>query len=236
VADESTPTGDPRTLFAGLAAIVYDHRSFPEIYQAVCDSAVVLVPGCDHASIMLRARNSFITAAASDDVAKAVDELERRHGEGPCVDAIVDDTPQLDVDLQVDPTWPKLAASVLTDTPVRAVAGFRLRVDHDKVGALNLFSDTRNGLDTRSVDAAIMLSTFASVALLAAHRSEQASSLRNGLESNREIGKAIGLLMAFHKISEDAAFEMLRKASSEMNLKIAEVAKNVVDHERSRKR
>jgi transcriptional regulator with GAF, ATPase, and Fis domain len=225
---------DPNGVFAGLAQIVYDHHTFPEIYQAVCDTATMLVPGCDHASVMLRRGNGFVTAGASDDIARLVDQLEREHGEGPCVDAILDDTPQMDTDLRINPTWPALAAAVLDRTPVRAVAGFRLRVDHDKVGALNLFSDTPGGLDSSSVDSAIMLSAFVSVALLAAHRSEQASSLRAGLESNREIGKAIGLLMAFHKINEGAAFDMLRRTSSEMNLKIADVARQVVDHERSR--
>jgi hypothetical protein len=227
---------DPKAVFAGLAEIVYGRGSYQEIYQSVCVAATLLVPGCDHASIMLRRGRAFITAGSSDDVARMVDQLEREHGEGPCVDAILDDTPQLDTDLRIRPTWPALAESILTRTPVRAVAGFRLRIDEDKVGALNLFSDTAGGLDLRSMDAAIMVCAFASVALLAAHRSEQATSLRQGLESNREIGKAIGLLMAFHKISEEAAFQMLRSASSEMNLKIADVARQVVDHERSRPR
>ena len=77
---------------------------------------------------------------------------------------------------------------------------------------------------------AIMLTAFASVTLAALERGEEATTLRRGLESNREIGKAVGLMMAFHKVSDDDAFEMLRKASQDMNLKLIEVARQVVAH------
>ena len=75
-----------------------------------------------------------------------------------------------------------------------------------------------------------MLVAFAAVALTALHRGQEASTLRRGLESNREIGKAVGLLMALHEIDDTRAFEMLAKVSQEMNVKVAEVAAQVVRH------
>ncbi len=75
-----------------------------------------------------------------------------------------------------------------------------------------------------------MLASFVTVALLAAHERKAAGTLRAGLASNREIGKAVGLMMAFHKITDDEAFAMLRKASQDMNIKLAEVARQVVAH------
>ena len=45
-----------------------------------------------------------------------------------------------------------------------------------------------------------------------------------------EIGKAVGLMMAFHKITDEAAFDMLKAASQDMNLKLVEVARQVVEH------
>ena len=112
------------------------------------------------------------------------------------------------------------------------MAGFRLRRDGEKVGALNVFSDTAGALTQHSLDQAIVLTAFASIAMSAVERGEEATTLRRGLESNREIGKAIGLLMAMHDISDDQAFEMLSKVSQEMNIKLAEVASQVVAHHR----
>ncbi|MSX05542.1 MAG: ANTAR domain-containing protein, partial [Actinobacteria bacterium] len=50
----------------------------------------------------------------------------------------------------------------------------------------------------------------------------------DGLESNREIGKAIGLIMALHKVSDEEAFALLRKSSQDLNVKIADLASTVV--------
>ena len=120
----------------------------------------------------------------------------------------------------------------MAETEVRGMAGFRLRQEGQRVGALNVFSDTPGALTDHSLEQAIMLTAFASVTLAALERGEEATTLRRGLESNREIGKAVGLLMAMHNIDDDRAFEMLAKVSQEMNVKVAEVAAQVVAHHR----
>jgi hypothetical protein len=119
---------------------------------------------------------------------------------------------------------------VLAETPVRGVAGFRLLVGATKGGALNFFSDTPGALDAQSATEAAVVTSFISVALAAAHEHEQAQTLRAGLESNREIGKAIGLLMAGHKVGSEQAFAQLKKASQDLNLKITRVASEIVSY------
>ena len=57
---------------------------------------------------------------------------------------------------------------------------------------------------------------------------EQLSHLRIALESNRRIGMAIGVLMALRKLDEQAAFELLRTASSRRNVKLRVVAEEVI--------
>ena len=224
-ADEATAG-----VFRSLAEIVYASDDFEAVYTAIVNAAPRLVNGCDHASLMLRGNDRFLTAAASDDIAHTIDTYERELNEGPCLDAIVDASVYHDADLNDGSPWPRLAERVLSTTPVRGMAGFRLLVGDHKSGALNLFSDTPGALDDTSVDQGIVLASFVTVALLAAHERKAAQTLRSGLASNREIGKAVGLMMAFHKISDEDAFAMLRKASQDMNIKLAEVARQVVDH------
>ncbi|MEO7352342.1 MAG: GAF and ANTAR domain-containing protein, partial [Marmoricola sp.] len=165
-----------------------------------------------------------------------IDELERALDQGPCLDAIDESEPDQHMcpDLSTGSKWPELGAMILERTPVRGMAGFRIRQDGQKVGALNVFSDTAGALTDSSLDQAIMLTAFASVALAALDRGEEASTLRRGLESNREIGKAIGLMMAMHDIDDDRAFQMLSQVSQEMNIKLAQVASRVIDHHRKR--
>lgn len=221
-------------VFRSLADIVYVSDDFAGIYEAIVRSAPHLVEGCDHASLMLRRDDRFFTVASSDEVAARVDAYEREIGEGPCLDAIVQESVFHDADLTDGSPWPHLAERVLAETPVRSMAAFRIRTGDAMSGALNLFSDTPGGLTDRAVDQGIMLASFITVALVASHERRSARTLRAGLESNREIGKALGLMMAFHKVGDAEAFAMLRSASQDMNMKLSEVARQVVEHHNQR--
>jgi hypothetical protein len=215
--------------FRQLSEIVYDTDDFSNVYDAIVSATPDLVEGCDHASLMLRWDGQFVTAASSDEVAATVDRFERELGEGPCLDAISEDSVYLDSDLSDGSPWPRLHTRVLAETPVRGMAGFRLRAGEGRTGALNLFSDTAGGLTDRTIEQGIVLAAFATAALVASSERRSASTLRAGLASNREIGKAVGLLMAYHGISDEEAFAMLRRSSQHLNVKLAEVAQRVVD-------
>jgi len=223
------------TAFQSLADVVYAGDDFNAIYEAICAAATRLVTGCDHASLMLMRHGSPLTAASSDEIAARIDRFERQIGDGPCLDAIEDDAAYVDSDLTDGSPWPELTRRVLAETPVRGMAGFRLINADGKTGALNLFSDTPGALTAQSVDQAALIVSFASVALLAAAEKRDAVTLRAGLVSNREIGKAVGLLMAFHQVDDEAAFAILRQTSQDMNLKLVEVAREIVSHQNSRR-
>lgn len=220
--------GEASAVFDALAAVVYGRSDVPAVLQAIAAAAVPLIPGCDHATIAMMIKGEFTTVAASDEIGRRVDGFEREVGDGPCVDAIVEDAFQVDADITVNCQWPRLAELVIAHTPVRGMIGYRLLIDGRKSGALNIFSDTAGALTTESADAGAVLAAFASVAVTAAVNHERAEQLQRGLESNREIGKAIGLLMAAHQIDSDAAFELLRTTSSRMNIKLADIAARVV--------
>jgi len=231
-AQESPPGGeraDPATVFAALAEIIYQGSEANEMYAAICVAATLIVRGCDHASLLVRQDDRYITVGASDRLAKQIDDLERRAGDGPCVDAIEEETPQIETDLTTPNQWPELAAVLLKETPVRGAMGFRLLVDRRKGAALNLFSDTPNLFDAESAGRAAVLASFASVAINAIAKGEDAASLRRGLLSNREIGKAVGILMTLNGISEDESFEVLHRHSQDLNIKLADVARQVIE-------
>lgn len=222
------PSTDPATVFAALADIVYRGSSAEEVYTAICNAATMVVPHCDHASLMLLRHGKAVTVAASDDVARVVDDIERATGQGPCLDALTTEAVQLEPDFSSPTQWPAMARGVLNRTPVRGAMGFRLKVDEQKVGALNLFTDTAGAFDADTADKAVILTAFTSVTVGAMVNGQEASTLRDGLESNREIGKAIGLIMALHKVSDEEAFALLRKSSQDLNVKIADLASTVV--------
>lgn len=223
---------DPATVFTAMARVLYDEAEYGYVYQTLTRMAVQIIPGCDHACIStLQQGEEMACAAASDEIARTVDGLEREAGQGPCIDAMLGGSFQRDADIAHHSTWPALAELVLARTPVRGMVGYRLFIDGRSAGALNLFSDTPGALTSESADMGAMVAAFASVALVAAAHNERAETLRSGLHSNREIGKAIGLLMATHDIDDAAAFDVLRRASNQLNIKLADVAKRLIaDH------
>ncbi len=107
--------------------------------------------------------------------------------------------------------------------------GFRILVDKRKGAALNLFSDTPNLFDAESAGRAAVLASFASVAINAIAKGEDAASLRRGLISNREIGKAVGMLMLLNELTEQEAFDLLRRHSQGLNIKLADVARHIIE-------
>jgi len=223
-------------VFTTLAELVREGSTTEEIYAAICVAATLTVPGCDHASLMISRDGTRKTAAASDAIARAIDKLELALGSGPCVEAIESSRAQIESDLAAGDRWPALTERVIADTPVRGAISVRLPVDRANVGALNLFSDLPSVFDSTSIQHAVVLGAFATVATTAAAYSEDAATLRRGLTSNRAIGKAMGILMARNDISDDAAFDMLRRTSQASNVKLTEVAADIIlknDHRRS---
>ena len=220
---------DAARVFTALADVVRQSQTSKEVYAAICVAATVVVPDCDHASLMIRRNDAFSTVGVSDPVAHKIDSLERLLRSGPCIDAIEKQTAQIESDLTVGNRWPTLAARVVAETPVRGAISVQLPIDRSKVGALNLFSDRPNAFDHESLQRAGLLAAFATVATNAARHGEDAASLRRGLASNRVIGTAVGMLMVVNDVSADEAFAILRRTSQHTNVKITEVAADVID-------
>jgi transcriptional regulator with GAF, ATPase, and Fis domain len=221
-------TVDLPVVFTSLADIARGAATPKEMYAAICVAATLTIPGCDHASLMIRHNGAFSTAAVSDAIAREIDKMELALGSGPCLDAIEERTTQIETNLTSDSRWPDLTSRVLADTPVRGALSVQLPVDRARTGALNLFSDTPDAFDERSIEQALVLGAFATVATTAVAQVEDASSLRRGLATSREIGKAIGMLMVLNDVSDDDAFDVLRRTSQVTNVKLADIAADVV--------
>jgi hypothetical protein len=224
----SRSPADTASVFTSLAGIVAQGSTSKEMYAAVCVAATLTIPGCDHASLMISHDGACHTAAVSDPVAHQIDKFELALGCGPCLDAIEEQTAQMATDLTNGGRWPALAARVVAETPVRGAMSIQLTADRSKVGALNLFSDTANAFDTTSFERAAVFAAFATVAINAAAHGEDAAALRRGLARNREIGKAVGMLMLLNDISDDEAFSILRRTSQDSNVKVADIAADLV--------
>lgn len=218
----------PGEQFDALAKRLRDGRSVDDVQRIVVESALTLVEGCDHAAIGVIAGERFRGVAATDDVARLIDVLQDETDEGPCLEASTDNVAQLDNDITKASKWPRLAAALVHRTPVRSVLAVPLIDEGRRSGALNIFGDRPDVFTDDSVTTAAILAGFASVSLAAADSSARATELEAGLLTSREIGAAVGILMATHHINQDEAFQMLSQASQRLNRKLRDIAGGIV--------
>ena len=91
-----------------------------------------------------------------------------------------------------------------------------------------MYSTRVNAFDTEQRDLALLLAAVASVAADATRTHAQ---LRAGLQSRQVIGEAIGILRAQSNLTSEQAFASLVQASQRMNLKLRDIAMQIVRRE-----
>ena len=74
---------------------------------------------------------------------------------------------------------------------------------------------------------ASLLAPFAALAAEAHLRAHDVGNLTAALATSRQIGTAVGIVMARHRVSSDEAFALLRKASMDLNRKVHDIASEV---------
>src|SRR5436190_14593103 len=218
----------PQEQFAVLAQRLRDGKTTDEVQQIVVESAVELIDGCDRAAIGILDGSRFRSAAATDDVMRLIDELQNEVGEGPCLEASTDNIAQIDNDITQHSRWPRLAPIVVARTPVRAMLAVPLVDEGTRDGALNVFADRPDVFDDESLETAAIMAAFASVALAGARHSRRGVQLEECMATNREIGVAVGILMATHNIRQEQAFDLPSKASQRLNRKLRDIATGIV--------
>lgn len=218
-------------VFADLARQLQTEKSPDQTQERVTRSAVETVDGCDHASItMVRRRGGGVeTRAATDEVPVRVDAIQYETGQGPCLEAIAEHRSCLISDLATDERWPAFCHRAAAETGVRAMLSFRLFVADDTIGALNLFSRKVAAFDESARLIGTVLAAHAAIAVTAARDREHAEHVDEALLNSREIGMAMGLLMARGPATQQQAFDLLRLTSQRLNIKLRTVAATVID-------
>lgn len=188
-------------------------------------AAVQLIPGSEQGSIStVVGRRHLESQVPSGELARTLDELQQRTGQGPCLDAVYQKETVLVPDLAAETRWPQF-----TELACLAGAGsllaFQLYVDGDDLGALNLYAGSAGAFDEESEHIGLV---FASHAALAYEATQTQAGLRRSVATRQFIGQAQGILMERHKVTADQAFGMLVQVSQRSNTKLREVAEQLI--------
>lgn len=227
-----TPEDLART-FADLARQLQAAAGVQDTLQRIVDLAVEIVEPCEHAGVSMVHGRRVETAASSSEVPRHVDAIQYETDQGPCLDAIRDEEVFRADDLSTDERWDAFATRAVEETGVRSMMSFRLFVQEDTMGALNLYASEPRAFPEQAEPLGTVLAAHAAIAIGAAKEHERVDQLNEAQLSNRQIGQAVGILMATHGIDSDRAFDLLASASSRLNIKLREVASRVVESQES---
>src|SRR4051812_26198577 len=200
-----------------------------QILRRLLRVAAAVVPGSEHAGItLITGKTRPRTGTASDDLPAQVDRIQHETGEGPCLQAAVTSDVVLVNDLLAASDWPTFTRRAVTEIGVRSMLCYRLFLTEGNHRALNFYALQPNALHPSSVGIGAIFAAYTSMVQLAALHHDKAVHLSRALESNREIGVAMGILMANKHLTQDEAFTELRGASQDLHRKLREIAADVI--------
>lgn len=208
-------------------------ESLADNLQEVAAAGCSLVERCSAASITILedGRRRGATVAATNDIARALDQAQYDEDEGPCLYAArTGEAVRIEGDRLAD-AWPKFGRAAL-EHDVVAVLAVPLRAAGDgSVGGLNLYGreDDFDEPDQRLAEAfAAQASAVVSNALAYWGAFEQTRTITLAMESRAVIEQAKGILMSTQRCSPDEAFDLLRRASQRENRKLRDLATEIV--------
>ncbi|MPY34687.1 GAF and ANTAR domain-containing protein [Streptomyces adustus] len=215
---------------ASLARDLLARDSVDATLARITAAATELVDGCDAAGILVLRGREVETLAPTHQLVIDSDRLQGRAGQGPCFDAA--SSSQGDRVFRIaDLTgehqrWPAYAPKA-RQLGIGSVMGFLLFTDDEDLGALNLYSRKPGAFTEASELAGWLLASHATVAFSSARTHAQ---MEQAVATRHLIGEAMGILMGSRHLTEEQAFDMLRRYSQRSNTKLREVARLICEH------
>ncbi len=239
VAVHATPDLGPLAAeFVGLGADLFTvppEAGVVGVLERVVRRAAAIVPSAAMVSVTLRESDgTFHTPTETDPLATRADGIQYDTGEGPCVEATSSSSTGFtsSTDLAHDERYPHFGPRVV-DLGFTAVCstGMFPGGDPPRLGALNYYFRGSEGLADVDQDAMLILASYAAVALRAARGLEaeklRTAQLTEALQSRDVIGQAKGILMERRGAGPDEAFDILRRASQDLNIKLRDIAQTI---------
>ena len=212
---------------AASARVINSPQTLEETLDAIVRATLVSVPGFDHVGISIMHRDGTIeTKAATDQVVWELDDLQYRIDEGPCVTAMREGLVVSVPNIRHEQRWSQYVPEAVMRTGLQAQLAVQLYVNDKTLGGLNMYSTRSASIDPGAIQAAELFATHAALALARARRE---SDLNDAIATRQEIGMAIGLTMARYDLDSERAFQYLVRASSTSQIKIRDIARQIIE-------
>jgi GAF domain-containing protein len=218
-------------LHQDLARVVVVGRALGDVLGEITSVARKATSGADAASITLIRGEKAYTAAFDGQMALDADEMQYERGYGPCLDAGLAGQVMPIEDMDTEQRWPDYTRAVATHG-IGSSLSVPLPFQSTSIGALNCYARRPHAFSEDDCKLAEEVASWIALAVghadSAARTSEQVANLHIAMKSRAVIDQAKGILMERFKITEDMAFTLLSRASQTSNIKLRDIAEELV--------
>jgi GAF domain-containing protein len=186
----------------------------------------------DGAGLMLVDPDQLLrNVADSDKRVGDLEELQIRHGEGPCIDAFDDKELVHAADLAAEDRWPDFSPAAV-ERGLRAVLASPIPYNQMAIGVVTVFSSEVHPWSPEGELALVAFTDLAALTIANTMQSEQrgelAIQLQRALDARVVIEQAKGALVASGGVTPGEAFEQMRRRARAERRRVVEIAAEVM--------
>jgi putative methionine-R-sulfoxide reductase with GAF domain len=184
-----------------------------------------------HCGITVVRHRKPAVAAASDQRARSLDELQNAFDDGPCLTALRQHETVLVRDVRLDRRWPDYTGDA-RDQGIGAILAVPLDLPGEDQAVVNLYAEKPDSFSPTDILVARNFVANASksmkLALRLAHLRDTSDDLDAVMKSRAMIDMALGVIMVQNHCTHDEAIHELTRSSSARKTKLRETASAVV--------
>jgi GAF domain-containing protein len=221
---------------ADLARLPSDTTGLRPTLTHIAELAVTAIPGAEGAGVTLQGgAGEPETIVASTPFVADVDAIQYGMGEGPCISAAAQRITVRSGHLGDESQWPNFGSRA-SEIGVHSVLSLPLLLADDAlgvVGAINVYARPRNAFNDRAQELGEIFAHSAAVAVRTAqildHSRRLAARVQQALPRQAVIDQAVGILVARHGSTPDAAFAQLSATSMRTRTSLLQTAQRLLD-------
>lgn len=223
---------DLRASIEALTMITIGRLSLEEAIVSVARLAVRAIPGADGAGVTVVEQHRADTVATSDTFVRRVDDIQYRHGVGPCIAALAAAQTIRCGSLGGDRRWKKFGSTVAR-LGVHSSVSIPLITPTGVVGVMNVYAHAKHAFDDRAAELGQLFAIPAAIAVQTAHAFAEANRLAAQLQVNLDtrapVERAVGIMISRSGTTDEAALDRLRTLSQHQHERLLVVAQQLVD-------
>jgi GAF domain-containing protein len=216
---------------AALTRFFVGDGSVADTVDRIAHLGVAAVAPAQEVGITMLVNGKVKTAFFTDPEVVDIDQAQYSSGEGPCLQAFRDGVTYRVDATRTDTTFPAFSAACV-EHGILSTLSMPMIVNHEPLGAFNLYSRTEDAFSSDDEDAAGRFAGQAAIVLgnssayWDAH--QLTLDLNAAMRSRAVIEQAKGILMGAQRCTADEAFELMVRASQRENIKLRDIAARIV--------